>query len=161
MLKSDDDRELLDGQEGCGCKERILMVDDTEFNIIPVKRMINETFNVPVETAINGKIAVDMYQEAISKQCGCDKRAFRVIIMDIGMPVMGGEEATEHILKLMPKPKPGEEELTHIVACTSFTNIKLQENCINIGMKKVYTKPIKPPHLNEIMKNNFYRKKEE
>ena len=40
------------------------------------------------------------------------------------MPVMDGFEATEQILKLMPKAKPGEEELTHIVACTSYTNVK-------------------------------------
>ena len=120
--------------------------------------MLENVFKVSVETANNGQVAVDMYREALNRECGCKHRVPILIIMDLGMPVMGGQEATEHILKLMPKPKKGEQELTHIVALTSFTNGKVQENCLKIGMKQVYEKPMKlDPHLNEIMKKYFYR----
>ena len=74
------------------------------------------------------------------------------------MPVMGGEEATAEILKLMPKPKLGEMALTHIVACTSFTSQTVKEECLKVGMKEVYTKPVKfQTHLKEIMEKHFYR----
>ena len=90
----------------------MLAVDDTEFNLMPLKQMIEFSFKIPVETAINGKIAVDMYREAVNRKCGCQLRVPRLIIMDLGMPVMNGEDATVEILKLMPKPKLGDPELT-------------------------------------------------
>ena len=156
------EQSFIDVRENdCNCQGRILIVDDTEFNIIPIKSMLVSIYKVPVETANNGKIAVDMYKEAVNRECRCEQRAYKLIIMDLGMPVMGGEEATIEILKLMPKPQLGEEELTHIVACTSFTNEKTWENCLKIGMKKVYTKPLKLHHLEEIMQSNFSRKKNE
>ena len=97
--------------------------------------MLKSEYKVPADTAINGKIALDMYKKALNKECGCSKRVYPLIIMDLGMPVIGGEEASEEILKLMPKPKENEPELTHIVACTSYTNSKVEEQCLEIGMK--------------------------
>ena len=107
-----------------------------------------------VETAPNGKVAIEMYLDAFMRPCGCEYRAFKLILMDLGMPVMGGEEASKHIMKLMDKQK----DLTYIVAVTSFTNQKIISNCLNIGMKEVYSKPIKiEPDLKDIMNKYFYR----
>ena len=33
----------------CGCKPRILVVDDNEFNIIPVNHLIKEYFDIDIE----------------------------------------------------------------------------------------------------------------
>ena len=56
--------------------------------------MITANYKIPVETAMNGKLAVDLYADAVKSKCGCNFRVPRLIIMDLGMPVMGGEEAT-------------------------------------------------------------------
>jgi uncharacterized membrane protein len=42
----------------CGCVPRILIVDDIEFNIIPVKYLIKENFEIDVDEASNGAIAL-------------------------------------------------------------------------------------------------------
>ena len=38
----------------CDCQPSVLIVDDTEFNIIPVERMLKNHFNIDAEKASNG-----------------------------------------------------------------------------------------------------------
>ena len=38
----------------CSCEERILIVDDNQFNIMFLKNMIEKHYEVPIETALNG-----------------------------------------------------------------------------------------------------------
>ena len=45
------------------------------------------------------------------------------------MPVMGGIEATEKILRLRP---------TNVLAITSYTNEKTKRDCLEAGMKDLY-----------------------
>ena len=47
-----------------------------------------------IDEAVNGKIALDMYKERFEKKCGCSDRTYKLIIMDLQMPVMGGLEAS-------------------------------------------------------------------
>ena len=90
---------------GCMCQARILVVDDTAFNIVPVRHLLKDYFNIDIEIAENGLEALNMFQKELEKPCGCELRAYRLIIMDLGMPVMGGEEASEKILALAEKAR--------------------------------------------------------
>jgi len=72
---------------------------------------------------------VKKYQEALDKPCNCPDKGFRLVLMDIQMPVMGGIEATEKILRLRP---------TNVLAVTSFTNESTRRECREVGMKDVY-----------------------
>ena len=84
------DLDIKREESKCGCTARILVVDDTAFNILPVKYLIKDSFNIDIEIAVDGLIAVNMYKAALEKRCGCEFRAFRLIIMDLGMPNMNG-----------------------------------------------------------------------
>jgi hypothetical protein len=42
----------------CECTARILVVDDIDFNILPIKLLIKEHFDIEIEEALNGAIAV-------------------------------------------------------------------------------------------------------
>ena len=78
------------------------------------------------------------------------------------MPVMTGVEASVEILRQMREAMgPGQEELTHIVALTSFTTNSIQQKCIEVGMKTVYFKPLKFEVLAVIMQQNFTRTKQQ
>ena len=72
-----------DDPEDCDCKASIMVVDDIEMNIVPVREMIKRYYQLDVETATNGRIAVEKYIEKFKKKCGCSLRAFRLILMDI------------------------------------------------------------------------------
>ena len=55
----------------CECTARILVVDDIDFNILPIKLLIKEHFDIEIEEALNGAIAVEMYKKGLDKPCKC------------------------------------------------------------------------------------------
>ena len=85
----------------CGCIPRILVVDDTEFNILAVKCMVKENFQLDVDQALNGLIALEMYKKAYEKPCMCNDRTYKLVFMDLQMPVMGGVESATEMMKLV------------------------------------------------------------
>ena len=42
----------------CDKKQKVLLVDDLEFNLIPVKHFLEEHFKFEVKTALNGEEAL-------------------------------------------------------------------------------------------------------
>lgn len=55
----------------CSCRARILVVDDTDFNILAVQLMIRDNFNFEIESAPNGLVAVEMFKEGYNRPCKC------------------------------------------------------------------------------------------
>lgn len=109
----------------------MLIVDDNEFNLIPLKIMIKDQYNIRVDRAENGKIAVDKYAENLKKECQCLFRTYTLIIMDINMPVMNGIEATKKIMQLQQSVCRKSQDLTHIVALTSYSNQSMKDKCLH------------------------------
>ena len=90
-----------------------------------------------------------MYEAWLNKPCGCVHRVPPLIIMDLGMPIMDGKEASKLILAMLKKAKT--PDLTKIVALTSFTNKKTVDECLAIGMKEVFFKPLTAAHLAQML----------
>ena len=53
-------QQVLNAKE-CSCQPRILVVDDNQFNIMVVKSIINEDFDIDVDEASNGAIGLKMF----------------------------------------------------------------------------------------------------
>lgn len=113
----------------------IMLVEDNELNIIVAKRLI-EKKNCIVETAVNGKKAVELFEKSAVGY-------FDAILMDVRMPIMNGIDATRAIRSLDKK-----DALTvSIIAMTAdaFNEDKL--NTIESGMNAHLSKPIVPDLL--------------
>ena len=62
------------------------------------------------------------------------------------MPVMGGIEAAERILRMSP---------CKIVALTSYTAVDVHRKCLAVGMKEVFTKPVVYDKLRQILEKYY------
>lgn len=74
--------------------EPIMIVDDVEFNSQTLKFIIESKFNIKCKVRNNGQKAVDEYKKRLKSKC-CPP--YRLILMDLMMPVMDGYDAAKII----------------------------------------------------------------
>ena len=58
--------------------------------------------DLQIDEAVNGDVAVKMYQKSMLKKCklkNCEGY-YRLILMDLGMPMKDGFEASKDIIEL-------------------------------------------------------------
>lgn len=132
----------------CGCCP-VLVVDDNEFNIYTLTQMIKISFNLDPDTAFDGHQAVEKFKES----CKCCP--YRLIFMDINMPVMDGHEATKMIRKVIESTRLNEEvdvgdlesqcsgsqATTKIYALTANHDKHEHDEAMKCGMDGFLTKP--------------------
>lgn len=114
---------------------RILLVEDNLIN----QQLAYDTIkawnkNIQIDVAQNGKVAVEKVSQV----------DYHLILMDIQMPEMDGNEATINIRKM-----PGQKSKVPIVAMTAHALKNEKENCLKIGMNDYISKPFDPEDLYE------------
>lgn len=119
---------------------RILLVEDNELNQ-EIAVAILEDEGYTVEVASNGQIAVDM----ISKS---SPGYYKVVLMDIQMPVMNGYEATEAIRKLENRDLSS----IPILAMTANAFEEDKQKALRSSMTDFISKPIDTDYLFSILK---------
>jgi CheY-like chemotaxis protein len=119
-----------------------LIVDDNEFNIESLRRILGRLFDLTCDSAYNGLQAIDKVKLQSTKG-----RMYRVIFMDYDMPVMGGLEASEILVKMM---RDGEILEVPIIGCTALAFQSEIEKGISAGMKGYLTKPVQVSELKKI-----------
>ncbi|MBL0264397.1 MAG: response regulator [Leptospiraceae bacterium] len=111
---------------------RILIVEDNAINIKVLEKFFSK-WNVNIQTAMNGRIAV----EKVTKE------DFDVILMDLQMPEMDGYQASKAIRSL-PETK---KRNVPIIALTADAMLDVREKIIEAGIDKFLTKPFQPEEL--------------
>lgn len=114
--------------------ESVLVVDDNQINLIVAKKFLTK-WNLNVETAENGRIAVELIQT----------KEYKLVLMDLQMPELDGYKATNIIREYENKnsipPVP-------IIALTASALIEVKNNIKATGMDDFITKPFNPSELN-------------
>ncbi|NPA59270.1 MAG: response regulator, partial [Epsilonproteobacteria bacterium] len=123
-----------------------LVTEDNVINQKLIKRVL-EDFGLQVSIANNGKEALNILEKEHDK--------FDIIFMDIQMPVMGGIDATQHIIEFEK-----EKGLKHIpiVALTANALQGDREKYLNAGMDDYVSKPIELKSIQNILKKYFLDK---
>jgi CheY-like chemotaxis protein len=107
----------------------VLVVDDIKFNVEIVKQFLQFSFpNVTVESCFNGK-------EAVEKTL---QKHYDVILMDLQMPELNGQQATAAIRK-------NSNNFNHQTPIIALTVSSYDENaldCFEVGMNDFMAKPI-------------------
>ena len=119
---------------------RILLVEDNAVNQ-KVALQFLKRLGCDVTIADNGAEGVRAYQEAIENDA-----AFKMVLMDLQMPVMDGFTATRHI-----RDFEGWRTRSPIVALTANAMTGQMERCLAAGMDGFITKPLNVDRLREIL----------
>jgi signal transduction histidine kinase len=109
----------------------ILAAEDMDFNREVLSKYMEKT-GVTIDYAENGKEAVEKFKVNYAKYC--------MILMDINMPEMDGDEATK-VIRALDIPKAKE---IPIVAMTADVFKEDVEKCLSVGMNDHISKPIVP-----------------
>jgi len=123
-----------------GSKPVVLVVEDNPDNMITVKALINDHYNVL--EAIDGKEAIEMAKKYVPN----------LILMDIALPNINGIEALKEIRKY--------PELQHIpvIALTASAMIHDRESILSHGFDAFVGKPIIAKEFFKVLKEVLYGK---
>ncbi len=108
-----------------GGYERILFIDDEDTLVDLGKQMI-EFLGYRVTALVNSLEALNLFQK--------DPFAFDLVITDLVMPGMSGDELAQNILAIRPD--------IPVILITGFADQMTSEKAELIGVKKLVTKPI-------------------
>ena len=111
----------------------ILVAEDNEVNQIVFRQILEET-GLNFKIVENGRLALATYK--VQKP--------RLILMDVSMPEMNGQEATIAIRKYERNKKMSR---TPIVGVTAHALKGDMEACIDAGMDDYLSKPVSPSKL--------------
>ena len=130
--------------DGFGYKEsfrapraHILVVDDTEMNILVVQNLLKKT-GIKIDTALNGPDSIEL---------AC-KNAYDLILMDQRMPEMDGTEAMIKIREYENKMNYS----TPIICLTADVIRGAKEKYLEIGFDDYLTKPVDGTELEKMIR---------
>ena len=109
---------------------RILLVEDNEINTEIARELLTDEGCI-VETANDGVACIDMIEKA-------DADYYKMILMDIQMPVMNGYDATLAIRKM----KDTEKARIPIIAMTANVFAEDIHKILSVGMNDYVAKPV-------------------
>jgi len=124
------------------------VAEDDAFSLVCMMAQI-EMCGLEADSAVNGKIAVDTFKDSL--KC----HPYRIILMDVNMPIMNGLDASIEINKeinaynLMQRQQGKSKRIVKlpIVACTANTTYEDRKKCKAAGMSKFMHKPLQVPEL--------------
>jgi CheY-like chemotaxis protein len=117
---------------------KVLIVDDNEL-IRDLLKNICSMYNLKCQCVTNGHEAVQIFQ----------KETFRIVLMDIDMPVMGGLEATRLIREYEIAKNC---KRTPVIAISGTTMSNPPHACLSAGLDGFIPKPIVIKELLDIVK---------
>ncbi len=131
-------RQLLDARAGLERPLSILVAEDSLINQRLVLAVLKK-MGYGADVAENGRQAWRLASE----------NQYDVILMDLQMPVMGGRAAAEAILADSRSGAP------QIIALTANAQEEERKRCLEVGMVKFLTKPLRNTDLAEALDDAY------
>jgi len=129
----------------CSCP-KILIVDDEPFNLMILERFLSKT-GLQCDQAFNGKSALELIQKRVRECQICN--GYKVIFLDINMPLMNGIQAMQKISELIKNKEIPRVPVFAITAAAQteeksvieqYQNYGFSQICIFLGVEKNYSK---------------------
>ncbi|CAD8074906.1 unnamed protein product [Paramecium primaurelia] len=123
-----------------------LIVDDEFFNAYAFNKILqgvlkNYYQQIDVESALSGMESIEKVK---NKKCNNSCQGYKLIFMDVEMPIMNGIQTTKQILAINPNQI--------IIGCSGYSDYQDKKKCFEAGMQDYITKPVNETELQEILK---------
>ena len=106
----------------------MLVVEDNPFNVMVAQSLLERSGAI-VEVASNGVEALEKIKP----------NKYRIVLMDLNMPVMDGYEATRHLR--------ARGETLPIIALTASLPAEVEKDVHKAGLTDIVVKPFNPDEL--------------
>ena len=138
LLKKNEDfgDKFINELQKVSSKFKILIVDDVDSNLYVFINYSNK-IKLKYDLAHNGLEALQLFEKSIQPEA---EYSYKVIFMDINMPIMDGIEATRKIRELENKLIELNSKVS-IIGVTANMGSSIKSECISAGMTKFHTKP--------------------
>lgn len=127
---------------------KILVAEDNYVNVLVIEGMLEDT-RAEITTTENGKEVVEAIRERMVDE---NDIPFDVVLMDIQMPVIDGENATR-IIRAMDGPVSS----IPIIALTAHAMVGDRERYLQCGMDAYLSKPVNKATLLEMIQSVLSR----
>ncbi|CAD8188799.1 unnamed protein product [Paramecium pentaurelia] len=128
----------------CDCIQ-ILNVDDVRFNHSAMEALFCQ-HKIKMESAYNGEQAIQMIKRRLDQNC-C--KTYKLIFMDIEMPIINGYQASKEITAILTKFNLTDQ--TVIVMCSAYDGYENSNQAKACGIKEVLPKPIEQKQLKQLL----------
>ncbi|MCW5588082.1 MAG: response regulator [Legionellales bacterium] len=121
---------------------KVLLVEDNKMAQFAAKNQLEE-FGCDIDVADTGEEALTLLK----------KNQYDLVFMDIGLPDKSGCDVTAEIREWEKQ----HQRHTPIVALTAHIDESNKQQCLNVGMEKVLTKPLTDENAQTILKTFVYQ----
>ena len=150
---SESDSEFFNSEEQCNCAD-ILVVDDEEFNVMATRRML-KNLGLESDAAYNGEECISLINEKIKLNCKCKSSYYKLIFLDIVMPVMDGIETAKNIQEMIDKKVLNDDTkiifISGNIDGSNLQKLLLEINCV----KECLQKPVKISKYQKIIEKYY------
>jgi signal transduction histidine kinase/sensor domain CHASE-containing protein/ActR/RegA family two-component response regulator len=120
---------------------KVLVAEDNKINIIVIKNFL-EKWGIHYKISNTGKEAVDILQQEV----------FDLVLMDLHMPEMNGEDAT----KIIRSSSNAKVKNMPVIALTANASADTQRKLLSEGFDNYISKPFNPDTLFKLLKKYYY-----
>ena len=153
--EDDEDEEKIPLKEQCNCAD-LLVVDDEEFNVMASQRML-KNLKYESDKAFNGEECINLIKKKKENNCKCKKNYYKIIFLDIVMPVMDGIKAAKKIEEMIDN-KEINENTKIIFVSGNIDGADLQKSLLEIKcVKECFQKPVQIAKYQKILEK-YYNK---
>ena len=144
-------------KEQCKCAD-LLVVDDEEFNVMASQRML-KNLGFESDKAFNGEECINLIKEKKELNCQCEKNYYKIIFLDIVMPVMDGIKTAKKIQEMIDN-KEINENIKIIFISGNIDGADLQNSLLQIKcVKECLQKPVQIAKYQKLLEK-YYNKNE-
>ena len=131
-----------------------MVVDDEKFNVMASQRMLQK-LGYESDAAYNGEECINLINEKVKLNCKCEHSYYKIIFLDIVMPIMDGIKAAEKIQEMIDKKIINENtKIIFISGNLNDSNLKnslLEINCV----KECLQKPVRIEKYEKIIEKYY------